>query len=93
MAPSKVRGIHPEDLGTAAGGAKNVHQDFDGGGLARAVRSDQCIDGALGNVQRQAPESLNAAELLDEVVSLDGASHFLPRPPRSVSELVLSRFQ
>jgi len=49
--------------------------------------------GAFRDVQRESLKSIDLAEALDESVGLDGAGHFFPRPPRSDSELVLSRFQ
>src|SRR4051812_9334895 len=53
---------------------QDVHQQADGGGLARAIRADQCKHRALGYPQFQVLDRLEAAELLRQAPRLNDHS-------------------
>ena len=55
----------------AAGGREEVHQDFDGGGLARPVGAEEREDAALRHSERQIAHGFGAPEAARELVGFD----------------------
>jgi hypothetical protein len=78
-----VGGGVAEHLRGAGGGAKDVHQELDDGGLAGAIRTDERIDGAWRDGEVETLESSGAAIAAGEVLGLDYGGHFFLRPPGS----------
>ena len=70
-----------EDFAVAGSGAKDVHQGFDGGGLAGSVGSDQREDAAWGDFEVDAIEGHDAAEFLGESAGANCTAHFFLRSP------------
>src|SRR5260370_13048931 len=71
--------IGSENLSHSKAGSKNVHEDFDGRGLPRAIRTNQSVDATFGDFQVQPVEHLRAAESFHQVDRAQDAAHvFLP---------------
>ena len=62
-----------QDADLAAIGQEDVHDHPQRGRLARSVRPDEAVDGALGHVERQVVDGDVRAEGLGDAANLDGA--------------------
>src|SRR5262249_53201465 len=58
--------VRAQHFGRARGRWEDVHQRLDERGLARAVRADQSVDRALGDLQSQTVECRQLAKTFDE---------------------------
>ncbi|CAM5496599.1 hypothetical protein SALBM311S_03384 [Streptomyces alboniger] len=67
--------VEAGDDGLSAVGAQQGRQTADRGRLARAVRSEQAEDRALGDIEVDAVQSLYVTEGLDQTFGIDGAWH------------------
>jgi hypothetical protein len=61
VAPPVIEGREPADPHEACGRAQDARQDLDGGGLARAVGSDEPEQLAALQIKRDAGEGLHLA--------------------------------
>src|SRR5262249_38841013 len=83
---TKQARVHPEHLGASGGGLQDIHEDLDGGGFARAVRSDQTEDTALGDVDIHAIQHGRApAEALGKAHCAEDCAHYFLLPTFSVA--------
>src|SRR4051794_12166491 len=71
----QVRDVVPFQENATAVRLEHAGQQIDDGGLARAVRPDQCMAGALLDPQREIARDLEAAELFFEPLGFQRQSH------------------
>src|SRR5205814_6595530 len=77
----------------AARSTENVHQDFNCGGFSGPVVADERVEGALGDLQREAIYRVNSVESLGQAGGMDGWVHRRVRPPCESLSLGLRRLQ
>ena len=66
-----------EEEGFARGGAEEVHEELDEGGLAGAVGAHEGVDGTFGDLQGEGMQGVDAAEALGEGAGFEGEGQWV----------------
>src|SRR4030042_1335475 len=74
-----------EDMSLAAAGLEQAAENFDSGGLARAVGTQQPVYSTVLDIQVQLVECGERPGFLGQVLCLDSKCIFHVRPPRKIT--------